>query len=500
MKDLKRLSLLRVTFFALAFTCFLVQKPAAAGPQPSDAVKVTKYASVAQGGSGANIRSRASMSSDVLRSVPPGYPVVILERQGDWFMVEDYRARKGWVFASLLAEPVTVIIKVQKGNLRGGPGIYDAVVAQLNEGTVLSVVEIRGEWLQVNGPGGIDGWVHRDVIWPADAMAVSAPKGELPGRPAAQPPGKPEEKGTTVAPPVPPEVIKAIQAESAKKEAAEASAPAKAKPASPPAAVQEHEYRLGPRDVVTVNIFAGGEKQISEDATVSTDGQITLPLLGGVKAAGMTLGELRKDSIEPLALDYFVEPQVTVAIKEYHSLTFYISGSIKNPGHYELDKEPTILELIAKAGGLEQDYGHKAYIIRETYGKAGTDPAKPIVVDLKALLDQADMTTNIRLATGDVIHIPRGSELNQASNAIFVEGEVKKPGVYTFQQGITALSACILAGGFNDYAAPNRARIIRRSGPEQEVIELNLDAVKKGKANDVELKPGDLVHIPDSWL
>jgi len=265
-------------------------------------------------------------------------------------------------------------------------------------------------------------------------------------------------------------------------------------------AAQEQEYRIGPRDVISVNVFAGGEKQIGEDVTVAADGQITLPLLGGVQAGGLTLGELRKDSIEPLALKYFVEPQVTVTIKEYHSLTFYISGSVAKPGHYELDKEPTILELIAKAGGLAQDYGHKAYIIRESHGGTGTGSGKPLVVDLKALLDQGDMTNNIRLATGDVIHIPRMRELDQASNSIFVEGEVAKPGVYPFQQGITALSACILAGGFNDYAAPNRARIIRRKGPDQEVIEVNLDAVKKGRSKDVELLPGDLVHIPDSWL
>jgi len=474
---------------------------AAVQAQPSEAAKAGKYASVVQGGSGANIRSAASVSSEILRSVPPGYPLIILESRGDWFLVQDYRKRKGWVFASLLTEPVTVIIKVQKGNLRSGPGLTDRVMAELDLGKVLSVLEIRGDWLQVRASNGLSGWVHQDIIWPAEYM-TSTQEVPLPAEAVAQiPPQKPEEERRAVAEQVKPEAIKKIQAETGKKEAAEAVRPPRAEqPPGPPAAAQEHEYRLGPRDVVSVNVFAGGEKQISEDATVSADGQVTLPLFGGVQAAGMTLGQLRKDSIEPLALKYFVDPQVTVAIKEYHSLTFYISGSITNPGHYELDKEPTILELIAKAGGLAPDYGHKAYIMRESYGKAGNDPTKPIVVDIKALLDQGDMTNNLRLATGDVIHIPRGSELNQASNAIFVEGEVKKPGVYTFQQGITALSACILAGGFNDYAAPNRARIIRRSGPEQQVIELNLDAVKKGKAKDVELQPGDLVHIPDSWL
>ncbi len=265
---------------------------------------------------------------------------------------------------------------------------------------------------------------------------------------------------------------------------------------------QEQEYRIGLRDVIGVNVFAGGEEQISEDVTVAADGMITLPLLGAVSADGLTLNELKKNSVEPLALKYFVAPQVTVAVKEYHSLSYYISGSVAKPGLYELDKKPTMLELIAKAGGMVPEGGHTAYIMRENHDpQAEKGPAKPIVLDLKPLLDHGDMTNNLQLVTGDVIHIPMESDLDQTSNSIFVEGEVKKPGVYLFQQGITALSACILAGGFNNYAAPNRVRIIRARGTDQEeVIAINLDAVKKGKAKDVQLMPGDLVHVPDSWL
>lgn len=265
---------------------------------------------------------------------------------------------------------------------------------------------------------------------------------------------------------------------------------------------QEQEYRIGLRDVLSINVFAGGEKEISEDLTVSADGAITVPLLGVVDANGLTIIELKEKSLTPLALKYFVAPQVTVAIKEYHSLSYYISGSVDKPGLYELDKKPTLLQLIAKAGGMVQKHGHSAYIMRESHDpQAEKGPVKPIVLDLKPLLDHGDMTNNLQLVTGDVIHIPMGNALDQASNSIFVEGEVKKPGVYPFQPGITALSACILAGGFNNYAAPNRARIIRARGTEQEeVIAINLDAVKKGKAKDVQLMPGDLVHVPDSWL
>jgi len=511
MNDLKRLRLICCILFACI--CLFAYRPAAAQSQLPETTKAEEYASVVRNESGANIRSEASLSSDVLRAVTPGSPVMVLEHRGEWVLVEDFKERKGWVSASLLTGPETVIIKVLKANVRSGPALTAGIIAKLDEGTVLSVVETRGDWLQVSDFEGSNGWLHQDVIWPAPQAAGSErqPSAAPELKPAREvvlaadtfkqaPPRTPEEEKGTVAEQVQPDAVEEIQSETVKKKAAEAPAPVQAEQPPAPPLARDEGYRLGPRDVVSVNIFAGGAKQISEDVTVSADGQITMPLLGRAQAAGLTLGELRKDSIEPLALLYFVEPQVTVAIKEYHSLSFYISGSVENPGHYELDKEPTLLELIAKAGGLESDYGHRAYIMREGPGETEADQEKTILVDMKALLDQGDMTNNIRLVTGDVIHIPRGSELNQASNAIFVEGEVKNPGVYTFQQGITALSACILAGGFNDYAAPNRARIIRRRGTEQEIIELNLDAVKKGKAKDVELQPGDLVHIPDSWL
>jgi len=189
-----------------------------------------------------------------------------------------------------------------------------------------------------------------------------------------------------------------------------------------PASAQEQEYRIGLRDVIGVNVFAGGEEQISEHGTVAADGMITLPLLGAVPADGLTLNELKKNSVEPLASKYFVAPQVTVAVKEYHSLTFYISGSVDKPGHYELDKEPTMLELIAKAGGMVPEGGHTAYIMRESHDpQAEKGPIKPIVLDLKPLLDHGDMTNNLQLVTGDVIHIPMESDLDQTSNSIFVE-------------------------------------------------------------------------------
>jgi SH3-like domain-containing protein len=133
-------------------------------PQNLEATKAVEYASISVG---ANIRSDASLTSEVLRTVPPGYPVAVLERQADWLLVEDYRGRKGWVYGSLVKEPRTVIIKVFKGNLRSGPSLKDDIIVQLDHGTLMSVLERSGDWLKVSDLEELNGWLYLKVIWPA---------------------------------------------------------------------------------------------------------------------------------------------------------------------------------------------------------------------------------------------------------------------------------------------------------------------------------------------
>jgi len=114
---------------------------------------------------------------------------------------------------------------------------------------------------------------------------------------------------------------------------------------------QTEAYRIGLRDVLTLTIHAGGELQNRLDLTVSEKGTINVPFIGSMQAAGRTILELETQITKPLAQDYFVNPEVNVSIKEYHSLQYFISGAVKSPGLYEMTSKATLLELIAKAGG-----------------------------------------------------------------------------------------------------------------------------------------------------
>ena len=277
-------------------------------------------------------------------------------------------------------------------------------------------------------------------------------------------------------------------------------------------------YRLGPQDVILITVLAGGETQVETELVVTGSGDINVPLAGSIRAAGLTQEELERAIRIPLARDYFVEPQVQVQIKAYHSLQYFVSGAVKNPGMYELNFHPTIMDLLAKAGGVEEGRGNVAYVLRGAKGEGAGDllagtttdaetlenaiiKREPIRVNLLKLLDQGDMTENIALESGDTVYIPLDKSLNQTYSKVYVEGEVDSPGVFDYQPGLTAFSACIMAGGFKQYAAPNRARVIRNTDAGvQKIFKINLEKVQRGDQADFPLEPGDRIFIPESWL
>lgn len=284
-------------------------------------------------------------------------------------------------------------------------------------------------------------------------------------------------------------------------------------PTGIPHAETDDNYRLGAEDVLAISIMAGGEEQVKTDMVVGANGDVNVPFIGKVKALGLTLDELEKAIVAPLARDFFVDPQVHLQIKEYKSLQFFVSGAVKNPGMFELDYTPRVMDLIASAGGVLPERGNIAYILKggrntqmseeelnQIAIEGGAAAKGPLKIDLIKLLDEGDMTENQRLQSGDTVYIPLGTNLNQSATKVYVQGEVKKPGVIDYQPGMTALAACIMAGGFDKFAAPNRAKVVRQTADGQETIKINLEKVIAGDLPDLPLKPGDRIHIPESWL
>ncbi len=86
--------------------------------------------------------------------------------------------------------------------------------------------------------------------------------------------------------------------------------------------------------------------------------------------------------------------------------------------------------------------------------------------------------------------------LKQTSGKVYVSGEVKRPGVYDLTEGLRALNACVLAGGFTNYAALNKVRITRTENGHSRTIQIDLGKVQRGKKEDMLLQSGDRIDVP----
>lgn len=112
----------------------------------------------------------------------------------------------------------------------------------------------------------------------------------------------------------------------------------------------ETDYRLGPQDLIEVSVF--GVKDLSKVVRVNSNGQISLPLIGGVMAGGRTIPELESDLARSYSEGFLQKPQVTIFVKEFASQRITLEGAIEKPGIYPLTGKTTLLQAIAVAGGV----------------------------------------------------------------------------------------------------------------------------------------------------
>jgi protein involved in polysaccharide export with SLBB domain len=124
---------------------------------------------------------------------------------------------------------------------------------------------------------------------------------------------------------------------------ADPSAPASSQA---PAITDEH-YRLGTGDKLRINVY--GEDDLSGEFLVDSSGQVQLPLVGQVKAAGLTLHEFVAEISAALMNGYLKDPKVSVEVENYRP--FYIMGEVNKPGEYPYENGLNVLGAIALAGG-----------------------------------------------------------------------------------------------------------------------------------------------------
>jgi polysaccharide export outer membrane protein len=262
-------------------------------------------------------------------------------------------------------------------------------------------------------------------------------------------------------------------------------------------------YLLGPGDVLTIDVFQVPELS-KVTVRVENDGTIALPLLGHVKASGLTTEEFRQELQSQWGQRYLQDPQVTLLVKEFHAQPVSVIGAVEKPGLYPLTTRRTLIEVLSMAGGLSRKNvapGRTVYVTRKA-GFGALQPMKgmrlidsnKVEIDLRELLYSRQASLNIDIKPLDIVSVSRAP-------IVYVTGDVRKPGGFVLddRETVTVLQAVALAEGLNGTAAKSRARIIRRSedGSRTE-IKVDLEKVLKGKSQDVELAANDILFVPTS--
>ena len=283
-------------------------------------------------------------------------------------------------------------------------------------------------------------------------------------------------------------------------------------------------YKIGTDDLLEVSVFEAPD--LNRTARVSADGNISLPLLGSVRAAGLTPSELERALEELLRRSYMKDPHVGVFLKEVQSHPISVFGAVKKPGVFQVRGSKSLVEVLSMAEGLAEDAGDTVIIMRPAGVSAGVAkdeqslananssgehrhldaassssnnasvPAEGATeVSLKNVLESGDSRYNVLVNPGDVVKVTR-------AGVVYVVGEVKKPGGFMLKtnENISVLQALALAEGLTRTSAKSRARVIRSdeaTGARTE-IPINLSRILGGKDADPQLRPRDIVFVPNS--
>jgi len=274
-------------------------------------------------------------------------------------------------------------------------------------------------------------------------------------------------------------------------------------PAELPADSIRPNYILGPNDQILVR--APGVEEINERPfRIDAEGNINFPLIGRVRAGGLTQQQLEAELVKRLR-EYIVNPQVIITVTQFRSEPVFFVGLFRAPGIYALEGRRTLVEMISRIGGLQPNAARHIRVTRRLeYGtiplpNAVEDPEKKISsveISMGSLRENVNPAEDIVLQPFDVISVER-------AEMIYVNGEVGKVGGIELgeRDSVSLAQALTLAGGFGKDANRSKVRILRPILNTDRRAEIDVDAsrVFEGKENDVPLLPNDVLFVPRSY-
>ncbi len=258
-------------------------------------------------------------------------------------------------------------------------------------------------------------------------------------------------------------------------------------------AQDEEPYLLGPDDAVQVQVWQ--RPDLTGNYQVDAQGQITLPLLGRVKAEGLSAEELGKElERRYVILDPRVS-EVLVTVIRYGSKYLTVVGEVHNPGRYSFREMPNLWDALLAAGGTIQTADESdIQIVR----RGPDQEQQTISVDLSDGIENIDLDSLPELKPGDSIIVPSADKDMVTGELIQVLGAVRTPGLYSLRAADTVVEAVAVSGGALGNADMNRVSLTRRTEGGAVVYRLDVNGYLEDghPAADLPLLAGDTITIP----
>jgi len=243
---------------------------------------------------------------------------------------------------------------------------------------------------------------------------------------------------------------------------------------------------LGPGDELEVTVY--GAPDLSGHTRVSADGNISMPLIGYVRVAGLSSSEAEATIEAQLRKNNVVnDPQVSVYAKEYTSSGISVAGEVAKPGFYSALGPHRLFDVLQAAGGTTDRAANKVVISHRDQKDATT---------LSISKDPAQMAvSNVELQPGDTVVVPK-------AGIVYVLGEVTRPGGYVLNStgGITVLQVVAVAGGTTHVASAGKTKLLRKTENGFQEQQIDLKKLLRGQIHDVPVRDEDILFVPTSGV
>lgn len=251
---------------------------------------------------------------------------------------------------------------------------------------------------------------------------------------------------------------------------------------------------LGPGDRLAVRVIGEPEASV-KDVGVWYDGRVSLPLVGTVMAAGRSPAALQR--LVTRRLERFIHvPQVTVVVLKVLSRRVSVLGAVSKPGSYNVRSGATLLTALAQAGGIRVERvgttpQSTADLARAVVMRRG----RVIMRDFRRLVVAPKAGDDLILRGDEIVYVP-----SIRHQVVYVLGEVRKPSRFIVAGRATVLQIVTRAQGFTNDADISDVRLVRGGLSQRRVFRVDVDAIVRGKAPDVPVRPGDIVYVPPSGI